>query len=61
MPPWYIEKDIGIQRYKNDVSLSDDEIARDQDGKHCGVTLQPTSRTAVIKLFGNCSPLRRRL
>src|SRR5215470_15372285 len=28
MPPWYIEKDIGIQHYKNDNSLSDDEIAR---------------------------------
>jgi hypothetical protein len=28
MPPWYIEKDIGIQKYKNDISLSDDEIAR---------------------------------
>ncbi len=27
MPPWYIEKDIGIQRYKNDVSLSEAEIA----------------------------------
>jgi mono/diheme cytochrome c family protein len=27
MPPWYIEKDIGIQHYKNDVSLSDEEIA----------------------------------
>src|ERR1700756_1405794 len=23
MPPWYIEKDIGIQRYKNDTSLSE--------------------------------------
>jgi hypothetical protein len=28
MPPWYIEKDIGIQHYKNDVSLSEDEIAK---------------------------------
>ena len=28
MPPWYIEKDIGIQQYKNDISLSDEEIAR---------------------------------
>ena len=28
MPPWYIEKDIGIQHYKNDVSLSDEEIAK---------------------------------
>jgi hypothetical protein len=27
MPPWYIEKNIGIQRYKNDPSLSDAEIA----------------------------------
>ncbi len=27
MPPWYIEKDIGIQRFKDDWSLSDDEIS----------------------------------
>lgn len=27
MPPWYIEKEIGIQQYKNDVSLSDEQIA----------------------------------
>ena len=27
MPPWYIEKNIGIHQYKNDVSLSEDEIA----------------------------------
>ncbi len=26
MPPWYIEKDIGIQRFKDDWSLSDAEI-----------------------------------
>ena len=28
MPPWYIEKDIGIQQYKGDISLSEEEIAR---------------------------------
>jgi hypothetical protein len=28
MPPWYIEKNIGIQKYKNDPSLSEDELAR---------------------------------
>jgi mono/diheme cytochrome c family protein len=28
MPPWYIEKDLGIQHYKNDISLSDEEVAR---------------------------------
>ncbi|MCY4601370.1 MAG: hypothetical protein OXF27_15800 [Acidobacteria bacterium] len=27
MPPWYVEKDIGIQHFKNDPSLSDAEIA----------------------------------
>ena len=27
MPPWYVEKNIGIQEYKNDPSLSDREIA----------------------------------
>ena len=27
MPPWYIEKDIGIQHYKDDPSLSDAELA----------------------------------
>ncbi len=28
MPPWYIEKNIGIQHYKNDPSLSDMELAK---------------------------------
>jgi hypothetical protein len=27
MPPWYVEKDIGIQHYKNDPSLTDEELA----------------------------------
>jgi len=27
MPPWYVEKNIGIQHFQNDPSLSDDEIA----------------------------------
>ena len=27
MPPWYVEKNIGIQHFKNDPSLSDTEIA----------------------------------
>ena len=28
MPPWYIEKNIGIQQFKDDFSLSEDEIAK---------------------------------
>jgi hypothetical protein len=27
MPPWFVEKDIGIQKFKNDPSLTDEEIA----------------------------------
>ncbi len=27
MPPWYVEKEIGIQHFKNDPSLSETEIA----------------------------------
>lgn len=27
MPPWYIERDLGIQHFKNDISLSDADIA----------------------------------
>jgi hypothetical protein len=28
MPPWFIEKNIGIQKFKDDISLTDDEIAK---------------------------------
>jgi hypothetical protein len=28
MPPWFIEKNVGIQQFKDDISLSDEEIAR---------------------------------
>src|SRR6185436_17909119 len=26
MPPWHIDKTVGIQQFKNDASLSDDQI-----------------------------------
>jgi hypothetical protein len=28
MPPWFLEKNIGIQRYKGDPSLSEEELAK---------------------------------
>jgi mono/diheme cytochrome c family protein len=28
MPPWFVEKNIGIQRFKNDPSLNDEEVAK---------------------------------
>jgi mono/diheme cytochrome c family protein len=27
MPPWHLDKTVGIRKYKNDISLSDDQIA----------------------------------
>jgi hypothetical protein len=27
MPPWFIDKNVGVQHFNNDVSLTDDEIA----------------------------------
>src|SRR5215467_197355 len=27
MPPWFVEKDLGIQKFKDDPSLTDEEIA----------------------------------
>ncbi len=27
MPPWFIERDVGIQEFQNDISLSEEEIA----------------------------------
>jgi len=28
MPPWFIEKNIGVQSFKEDISLSDEEVAK---------------------------------
>jgi len=28
MPPWFLEKDLGIQKFKDDISLNDQEIAK---------------------------------
>ena len=27
MPPWHLDKTVGIRQYKNDISLNDDQIA----------------------------------
>ena len=28
MPPWHIDRNIGIQQFKNDISLSDEQVAK---------------------------------
>src|SRR5215218_3254748 len=27
MPPWHIDKSVGVQKFKNDMSLTDEQIA----------------------------------
>jgi hypothetical protein len=45
MPPWYIEKNVGIQKYKDDPSLSDAEMRRSAGGLIPGPQdNQPTCR-----------------
>ena len=46
MPPWYVEKDIGIQHYKNDNSLSDQELAMIQAWVANGAGVVISSRRA---------------
>ncbi len=36
MPPWYMEKNIGIQDYKGDLSLTDEELAKISDWARSG-------------------------
>ena len=47
MPPWYIEKNIGIQQFKNDPSLSDDGDRQDrQVGRQRRAARQPRRHAA---------------
>ena len=46
MPPWYIEKNIGIQHYKNDPSLSDEEVGEDRPWADSGAPARQPRRHA---------------
>ena len=39
MPPWHLDKTIGIQEYKNDISLSDFEIGQIVSWVDAGATM----------------------
>ena len=48
MPPWYMEKNIGIQSFKNDPSLSDEGDRQDrQMGGHRRPARQPRRHAAA--------------
>ena len=51
MPPWYIEKNIGIQHYKNDPSLSDEEVAKIAKWADTGAPRGDIKDMTVAKTF----------
>ncbi len=53
MPPWYIEKNVGIQHYKDDPSLSDDEIAMIAKWADTGAIRGNPSDMPLLRDFGN--------
>ena len=55
MPPWYIEKNIGIQKYKHDPSLSDDEIAKVAQWADNGAPLGDPAHMPPPRVFQDAS------
>ena len=64
MPPWHLDKTVGIRHYKNDRSLNDDEIAtitrwvdsgapQGQSRRHAGAAGLPRRRRLVHRRAGS--------
>ena len=57
MPPWHIDRTVGVQRYKNDRSLTDQEIRTIVDWVDAGAPLGDPCRSAAA----GAVPGRRRV
>jgi len=53
MPPWYVEKDIGIQHFKNDPSLSDLEVTQIADWVESGMPEGNPADMPAPRVFPN--------
>lgn len=51
MPPWYIDRTVGIQSFKNDVSLGDEEIAKITKWVDAGSPLGNTAELPAPRTF----------
>ena len=51
MPPWYVEKNIGIQGYKDDPSLSEEEIAKIAKWADSGAPLGNPADMPAARVF----------
>jgi hypothetical protein len=51
MPPWHIDPTVGIQKFKNDMSLSDDQIAKIARWVDSGSPMGDSKDMPVAKVF----------
>ncbi|NQV71150.1 MAG: cytochrome c [Pseudohongiella sp.] len=58
MPPWYMEKDIGIQAYKDDPSLTDEELALISTWARSGTPKGDVSDAPEALVFNDSLKLR---
>ena len=58
MPPWYMEKNIGIQKYKDDPSLSDLEVAKVAKWADSGAPRGNPADAPPVKNYGDDSAWR---
>ena len=57
MPPWHIERNVGIQQFKDDPSLTDEEIATIAAWSDAGA---PRGDAADLPAAARRSPTTRR-
>jgi hypothetical protein len=53
MPPWFIEKNVGIQRFKDDPSLTDEEIATIEKWVDSGAPRGNPAEMPPLRTFGD--------
>ena len=56
MPPWHIDRNVGVQKFKNDISLTDDQIATivnwvDQGAREGNPADLPAPRPVATSLY----------
>lgn len=51
MPPWFVEKDLGIQKFKGDMSLTDNEIATVVQWVNAGAPLGNPAEMPRARVF----------
>ena len=51
MPPWFIEKNIGVQHFKDDISLSDEEMGALHFGAYYELLMREPAERPLPRLW----------